>query len=376
MFKLNETFDYNHKILFIVLLGFGLRLLAATRGHNYDFDSYLIVARIVESGANVYATTARYNYGPIWFNVLHFLFQFSSNNESVFRYAVAAFLSVVDISIFIILNKKYNNIVAYLFLLNPISIIITGYHNQFDNLALLLGMVAVNLIGDNFEKHNDSKKFLGLFVLGISIITKHILFLFPVWLAIKQKGRWHKIFIILCPTLMFALSFTPYWQDGKQGIIQNVFLYKSFDNAYFFFFLVPKMLQLLFSSQVIWIILLIVCAFVFRNSNSFNSLLLYTCVLVIASPAIANQYLAIVLPFVAAYLNPFTLLYTLVGSFFLLIDPNGLHLFDKLRDNYAYAFYPLLIFLLLLGFIRSLWSYQLREYINRIYIEIKTQFDA
>ncbi|MCB0510895.1 MAG: hypothetical protein KDC82_09025 [Bacteroidetes bacterium] len=376
MFKLKEFFYSNLIIFFIILLGFGFRLLVATRGHNYDFDSFLIVARIVESGENVYANTARYNYGPIWFNVIYFLFQLSSKNELIFRYVIATFLSIVDIVIFIILSKRFNKIIAYLFLLNPMSIIITGYHNQFDNLALLLGMFAVNIIGENFEKNIDCKKILGLFVLGLSIITKHILFLFPLWLAIKQKGRWQKIFVILFPTLMFALSFTPYWQDGKQGIIQNVFLYKFFDNAYFFFLFIPKILQLLFSSQAVWVVLLIICAFVFRKSNAFDSLLLYTSVLVIASPAMANQYLAIVLPFVAVNLNPFTFLYTIAGSFFLLIDPDGLHVFDKLHESYAFAFYPLLLFLLLLGFIKSLWSSQMREIINRIYAEIKIQFCA
>ena len=47
---------------------------------------------------------------------------------------------------------------AYLFFLNPISIIITGDHNQFDNLALLLGLLSTLFIGDDFENALSPKK--------------------------------------------------------------------------------------------------------------------------------------------------------------------------------------------------------------------------
>ncbi len=39
-------------------------------GHTYDFDSYRLVANAITYGKNVYAWTPRYNYGPVWFNLL------------------------------------------------------------------------------------------------------------------------------------------------------------------------------------------------------------------------------------------------------------------------------------------------------------------
>jgi len=48
---------------------------------------------------------------------------------------MAGFLSLVDLGIFFVLWKKFGRPAAALFFLNPISVIITGYQSQFDNLA-------------------------------------------------------------------------------------------------------------------------------------------------------------------------------------------------------------------------------------------------
>jgi hypothetical protein len=364
-------------IVTVILFGLGIRFLVVSRGHNYDFDSFIIVAQYVDRGINVYASTTRYNYGPIWFHILYIMFQIASKNVVIFRYILVAFLSLIDLSIFAILYRKLSRTVAILFFLNPISIIITGYQNQFDNLALLIGMLSVLIIGDNYENPITKRKILGLFILGLSITTKHLLFAFPFWLAIKQKGIFQKILTILIPVLVFIISFVPYWHDGHAGIINNVLLYRNFNYEYFYRFFIPPFIQMIFSSLMVWIILLVVFAIVFRQRKGFESLLLYTCILVATSPLISNQYLAIVVPFVSAYLNPFTLSYTLIGTLLLLFDPYGLHFnIAQNATNFTYSpfIYFLLIVLLCLGLIRSIWSQQLIAFIKKVYIELKIQF--
>jgi hypothetical protein len=56
------------RALFItgVAIGVGLRIWVSTLGYNFDFESYAVVASIIDSGGNVYAETHRYNYGPVW----------------------------------------------------------------------------------------------------------------------------------------------------------------------------------------------------------------------------------------------------------------------------------------------------------------------
>jgi uncharacterized protein Usg len=273
-------------------------------------------------------------------------------------------LSFADLGIFVILLRKFGRIAAYFFFFNPVSIIITGYHNQIDNLAILLGMISVIILDNNTYKNINLRDIVGLIFLGLSLTTKHLLFVFPFWLAIKQEFYYKKILYFLIPYIIFLLNFLPYWNEGNQGIIQNVFLYNSWNNGYFYKFFIPEIIRLFFSSRAIWMSLLFFFAFYFKKENYFNSLLLYSCVLVFASPAITNQYLAIVIPFLAVnYKSPTSMIYSLIGMWFLAIDSNGLQFnqpkifLDIGRD----AYYFVLIILLLLNFINFVWKEDLKK---------------
>lgn len=101
--------------LIVIIVGIGLRFLVAKRGHNFDFDSFLIVINIVKRSGNVYAETTRYNYGPVWFNIVFILDMIATFFHSYFRHILVGFLSMVDLSIFFILWRKIGKTAAYLF---------------------------------------------------------------------------------------------------------------------------------------------------------------------------------------------------------------------------------------------------------------------
>lgn len=362
--------------LTVILLGFALRILASERGHNYDFDSYIIVLNILEKGGNVYAETTRYNYGPIWFWILRIAYGISNHDQATFRTVLVIFLSCVDLGIFFILLEKYGKLSGYLFFLNPISIIITGYHNQFDNLAILMTLFATILIDEDFDQPLKIRKYAGLVILGISLVTKHLFFFYPIWLSIKQKGTINKIIISLIPYSIFLLSFTPYLNSGLEGIVNNVFIYKSYSNAVFYSFFTPVLFQLLFSSMAAWILILAFFGFYFRESSSSDSFFFYTCILVAASPAITNQYLAIPISYLAVNLNLFSFLYIFLGLAHLLLDIDGLHLLGISHGTGILRqwFYFLLVILLWTHFINKVWEAKIKSIGRKIYNEIKKQF--
>ena len=354
----------------VLLIGMAARLWVATLGHNYDLDSWSIVADITWHGGNVYAETDRYEYGPVWFNILHGLGVLARHNPQAFRYLVAGFLSLVDAGIYFFLRRRFGEGVGALFFLNPVSIIISGYHNQFDNLAVLLGLLAIPLIGDDFDQPVGRRRFWGLVVLGSSLATKHLLFAFPFWLAVKQKGLLQKLIVLAVPVLVFGLGFLPYWPAGREGIIHHVFLYRSeLARDYFYQYLVPPILQMGFNGQAVWAGCLFIGAFLFRTKNSLESLLYYTAVLVATSPAIVNQYLAIPMAFVVTHLNVFTVLYVVVLTLHLLVDPNGLHLaglgFGECDD--------ISICLLFLAVIWTAWRQQVVALWQKCLFELKYQ---
>jgi hypothetical protein len=357
----------------VLVAGVVARLLVAACGHDFDMDSWQIVANIADRGDNVYASTDRYNFAPGWFHILHALNLLAGRNPTVFRYFVAGFLSLGDVGIFLILWRRFGKAAGCWFFLNPISVIITGYQCNFDNLAIFLGLLAVLLMGDEFDQPVNRRKFWGLFVLGLSLVIKHVFFAFPFWLAVKQKGMLQKLVVILVPVSIFVLSFVPYWHAGSQGIIENVFRYRSYTTEFFYRMFVPMFVQFMFNSQMVWFFLLVIFAFVCRQKRTVEFLLFYTCVLVAASPANINEYLAIPVPFVATHLNPLTILYTVTATVHLLVDYNGLHI-TSLSQTICI---DIAIYLLCLSLVWVTWREQIRslfkELLEKCTLEVKKQ---
>jgi len=359
----------------VLIAGLAARLLVATCGHDYDMDSWRIVAGIADRGGNVYASTDRYNFAPGWFHILHVLNLLAGHNPVAFRYVVAGFLGLVDAGIFFFLWRRFGRLAACWFLLSPVSIIISGYQCNFDNVAIWLGLSAAGLMGDDFERPLDRRKYLGLMLLGLSLVVKHVFFAFPFWLAVKQKGLGQKLLVISIPIAIFVLSFVPYWSTGSQGIIQNVFLYRSFTTEFFYRMFLPPFVQFMFGAQAVWLFLLGLFAFVYRRKGTVDFLLFYTCVLVAVSPADINEYLAIPGAFVAVHLNPFAILYTVIASFHLLVDPNGLHLTSLSRNICI----DLAIYTLCLNLIWVTWRQQIvtrvRQLLAWSVAEVKNQLE-
>ncbi|HNT29887.1 MAG TPA: hypothetical protein PKL83_02960, partial [bacterium] len=352
--------------LFLFVLGcclsYWLRFWLATFGSNYDFESYTIVGDIVRAGGTVYSETTRYNYGPWFAQLLGWFAQLASGTILplvVFRMLIITTLTLADVFIAGVIWKRYSLGKALLYLLNPVLLLIGGYHNQFDNLALAFGLAAVILLESNRDNANfrwqDS---VGLVLLGISLIIKHVLFLYPVWLFFSQKSLRKKIVYLCVPIGIFLASFIPYWSTGKAGIIENVFLYESKANFPFWRLLrvlgreilglqLPDLspYALLVSSCLI-----LAVGYSVRHKKIADSFCWYLLSVVLFAPAIANQYLAIPILALTVYCGFWPLLYSGFVTFFLVMHPDGLGLISKLGTQYSrYRFelygYTLVVFL-------------------------------
>lgn len=307
----------------VVLLGTVLRLWAAAQGHNFDVESYAIVAKIMAEGGNVYNETRRYNYGPVWFHVLHALDLLGPSGPQALRWKVAAFLTLIDIGILTFLMRQYSLVVGCLFFLNPVSILITGYHSQFDNLAVFLALLAIAYYDPQKGRANRWVCMAGL---GLSLTVKHLLFVFPVWLALKERTWSARIVVLVTPILFFLLSFLPYLPQGAAGIAANVFLYRSMDNAPLWFTVLPDaLLSAGFPMIGLFITALLALGWWARHMSPLESLVYYLIGLVAFTSAMANQYLAICIPALAVRWNWVFALYSVVGGAFIAVHGDGLH---------------------------------------------------
>lgn len=356
----------------IMIVGVGLRVLCTTRGYNYDMDSWRAVADVVLNHDNVYEKTNRYNYGPIWFSVLYLLdkIPFHFGDFDGLRLKVVLFLAFVDLGIFTIIYKRYNLLAGALFFLNPVSIVISGYHNQFDNFAILLGILSVIL----YSKRRDGELgVIALLILGLSLSVKHILFVFPLWMAFSSKGK-EKIFAILIPYSFFIVSFLPFVSHGIDGIVHNVFLYRSYANAPFWEAVTPYLIYVYTPKFLLFVGSMLILGLYLKSRDFLLLFWLYTISVVVFSSAVANQYLAIAIPGIAVLWNRWYMLYSLVGGVYLAVEYNGLHFafLQKIINWSGSGGYVVLVLLLFFGLLNTVIN---KEKMRRFVLFMNEIFD-
>ena len=350
--------------IFVLLISIGifLRFLVMSLGYNYDWESYCIVGKIFSNLGNVYAETNRYNYGMIFFCIQGLLYRISQikpdSYEIIYRVLMVVTLTLADFGITFYIAKKFSLRKALIFFLNPISIIITGYHNQFDYIAISLALLTLVFYNEE-EKFN--KKDVG-FVLtfALCLMTKHILFMLPIFLLLKNGLCWKKkIVYACCPPFLFLLSFVPFAignEAALQGIINNVFLYRSYNNAPLFI-LVYNLIDFPSGLRIyVYLGMMILTAVITRKLIYEKQLLLYLIAMVAFSSAIANQYLAI--PLVALCvlsLEWFRNIYMIIIGAYLIFHSSGLGAMSRIQEFMPEPIGKLLEYFVRRGYIVAAW---------------------
>ena len=301
-----------------IVLGVAARVAVSLLGYDFDMESIAIIGHILQHGGNVYVETYRYNYGPIWFNIIGLLDKLVNYNFNGLKLSISIFLTCVDLGIFFVLLKKFGKVPAVIFFLNPISIIISGYGRQFNNVAVLAAMLAAVIYGDDFIAGFSKRKFLGLIMLGISITTKHVFFAYPFWLAVKQRGVKEKLTALFLPVAIFFASFLPYAKNSTTQIIHHVFLYQSMGGT-----AVMRSLKLVLGESrggalgfLLLLLALTVFGIAFKKYSNLKSVLLYGLVLLLFTNSIVNEFFVIAAVGAAVFFNGFFVLFLLVAGGF------------------------------------------------------------
>ncbi len=320
-------------------LGVFLRFFVMTFGHNFDFDSYCIVGEIAGNFRSVYAETDRYNYAPLFFILQGLLYRISqidpANRVLIFRILIVSVLTAADLAIALFIAGNYSYTQSIVFFLNPVSIIISGYHNQFDNIAVLFALLSIAFFNEEDRLNKSDVGFILLF--SLSLITKHILFLLPVFIllmervCIKKKALYSFI-----PPVVFLLSFVPFAlldNATLRGIINNVFRYRSSNNAPLYS-IIFAFIDFPGHRIIVYGLMMTVVAWIVRRCRFEVILLVYLITMVCFSSAIVNQYLAI--PMAALCIlnvGKWSWIYMTAAGLYLLLDESGLGLL-RIIDGY------------------------------------------
>ena len=345
-------------ILMSLFFGTTARLAVSQRGYNFDFESYQLVVAADEQGLTPWQTN-RYNYGPIWFYILE-IFDWTSQKIGVsFRYQIVLFLTFADICISFFLYKVRGTIFACLFFLNPISIIISGYHNQFDNVAIVLMCFAVSILETSRFDQFRQRDLIAIFLMGASLATKHVFFLFIPWVALRQEKPSKKVIFLISPYLIFFISLAPFVGSSWDAIFSNVILYKSEANRPLWNLIGIDLAGDSSGVTFIFVIVMCIAGLMTKKVALPQTLYLYCLFLVAFSPAIMNQYLAIAAIGAIGLFNVGFIPYFVYSTYWLLKNGNGLQIsrfeiswFDYLTKFEFQPFPVLLLFGLVWFFLR------------------------
>ena len=355
----------NYKLnLFLLfsLIGISIRVWISQFGSNFDFTMWQTNLDLFKQGKSIYEF-GNYTYSTPWIYTLYFLDSISSPFiESIsfikkipgnfYRFKIIIFLSLIDIYIFYLLYKNYSLKIGLLFILNPISIILTGHHNAFNNYAILFGLLGILNYG-KLNKEINLKKLISIFLFGLSISIKHILLFFPLWWAFKEKKLINKLLVLTIPYLIFIITFAPFLPEDFLNIINKILYFGKSETGPFWKIILPEIFDRYLNFHTLFSLLMIILGFCFVNKNLKQSFYLYLIAVIAFAPQMYTQYLFIPLIAVVIYCNLKTAIFTIIASLLFLVDGDQLSI-QYLRDifdwNLRYTrivFYPLTLILLI-----------------------------
>ena len=221
---------FRRSSLFLLLgwtLAIALRLAFLSRAwENFDIATWNREFGVLDRHGDLYRETL-YNHAPLWAGVVLAIGRTARAFGWSFVTSVCAFLNLVDVAIAalvwrIVRYRANREIAAWSALAafaNPISVIVSSYLGQFDNIAIACLLVAVAL---SMSRPPGS---LGVATaLGVSLVAKHVAWFHPLLLA-RGRGL-RRFFFAVLPYALFFLSLLPFWGSWR-FIRDHVFFYRG-----------------------------------------------------------------------------------------------------------------------------------------------------
>jgi ALG6, ALG8 glycosyltransferase family len=299
---------------FAAAVAIRIALLLSVRA-NYDTESFDIVTEIVQRGGDPYRETHRYNYSPLWAEILRAAASVADSaglrRTTVLGVLLLAGDAATAILLYVLARRRRGPrgaaLASLLFFANPVSILVSSSHLQFDGLAILFLVGAVALS----ERGRDLPAAAAL---SASLLVKHVTALHP--LLFGRRGGWRGWAPVLAPYFVFVASFSPYFASRGE-ILERVFLYRGLTGNYGIEALVllpgvPAWLPVAIFAVAVAIALVRLR----REALPRASLLLFLVVLIFA-PGFGRQYCVWPIALGALSAGPGFFLYSAVAGTFL-----------------------------------------------------------
>jgi hypothetical protein len=295
---------------------------------NWDSRWYAAVEAQLERGEDLFYGPTRYSYSPLWALFLRGLNDLALPLGVPLYRAVGIVLLLTDLCtafvVYAIARRALKQApelaagAALLFFLNPVSVLATGHHNQFENVSILFLLVAVS-----FASEQPLRSLPVMAAMSLSLLVKHVTWFHPLLFVRAKRRDGVSPVAGLVPYVVFALSFLPYWSTRNQ-MVRNVLGYKSMSETYGTALLVELRLVPDWAPRVLFLLAAAVGVLAFRRLEVGRACLLLFLVLLLFLPGIAEYYLIWPIALGAVYRGAGFFVYTVVVSAFFLGSPDGL----------------------------------------------------
>ncbi|MFY9550817.1 MAG: hypothetical protein WAU32_06675, partial [Thermoanaerobaculia bacterium] len=270
---------------------------------------------IAQHGGDPYRDTYRYNYSPLWAGVLSAAASLAEatglKRTTVLGLLLLGGDAATAALVFLLARARRGRrgagLAALFFFANPVSILISSSHLQFDGLALLflLGAIAFSECGRDLP---------AAAALSLSLLVKHVTALHP--LLFRRRPGWRGWVPVAAPYLVFVASFAPYFASREQ-ILERVFLYRGLTGNYGIeaMVLVPGVPDWL--PVAIFAVAVAVALVRLRNVELARASLLLFLVVLVFAPGFGRQYCVWPIALGALSAGPGFFLYSAVAGAFL-----------------------------------------------------------
>jgi hypothetical protein len=297
---------------------------------NWDMRTYREFAEFAPRGGGLYRDIISYHFSPVFAFLLLGVARIAPAIGVSFEKSVGLVLLAADaVSALLVYRIARWNLgrlplpaalTSLLFFSNPVSVFVTGFHLQFDNLAILFLVAAIAASGGK-----DLLRPPVLALLSGSLLFKHVTWFYPLLFA-RGRLAWRKLLALAVPYLVFfAVSFLPYWRV-RRVTAKRIFGYSSLAEDYGTAMLtkVPGIPS--WAPAVLFLLATAAAVVAFRRMEIGRACLLLFLVLLIFVPGVVEYYFVWPIALGSLYAGAGYAVFTLVVSAFFLGSPDGLGL--------------------------------------------------
>lgn len=356
-------------LFFGIFLSVLIRAFFISNGtHVADIKLLFGMGDAILKGLNPYISLTYNSYPPIAVYIEAFTILLSNTINIPFHILTKIWPNIADIVITLLLykvlirlnvKKVFASFWSLIFILNPISIIISSIHGQIDSFPSLLVLISIYLV----FLSNKPKFYLSALILGLSIAIKpNPLMLLPFFLIIDKTDLRQKLTFLLVSITPITLTFIPFISQNPQQILIKMLSYGGVHDFSYAAILrgfwyqqnaqtwLPQTDQLFEASKLAFILgTIFLLVLLYQSKNYLKACLTVYLLFLGIYFGISAQYLSWILPMAILAKDKMVIPFSISGTFALLgfysfFGPDIL--FGKFWNGIAYQNKYMLIYFL------------------------------